>query len=144
MPQARRLAELAPKIMNAFHDLGRQHPEGEKLSMRQFQALIILNANQKLTLTSFCDKLSLAASTGTELVNRMIVLGFIKKSAENKDQRQVILSLTPKGTELLECRQAALARMFETFLTPFSDADKDEFIESFDRIWQLIDKYHGD
>lgn len=140
MPQAKRLAELAPKIMNAFHDLGRQHPQGENLSMRQFQALIILNANEQLTLSKLCNKLSLAPSTGTELVNRMISLGFIQKSPENKDQRQVNLTLTQKGVELLKARQAALTTMFETFFSEFSDSDKDEFVECFERIWKLIEK----
>jgi hypothetical protein len=70
--QGERLAALAPKIMGAFHDLGQQHPKGEKVSMRQYQALIVLHTNQSLTLSQFCEKLALAPSTGTELANRLI------------------------------------------------------------------------
>ena len=98
---AQQLAELAPKIMNAFHDLRYQHPTEDKLSMRQFQALILLHANKKLALTQLCEKLCLAPSTGTELANRMIALGFIQKNGESVDRRHQILSLTPKGFELL-------------------------------------------
>lgn len=142
MEEARKLAELAPKIMNAFHDLGHQHPEHEKLSMRQFQALIILNANETLTLSQLCKKLSLAPSTGTELVNRMIVLGYIQKEQKHKDQRQVLLFIATKGLELLKQRQHALTEMFSNFLVQFPPVDQKIFVNCFEKIWELIEKYH--
>jgi DNA-binding MarR family transcriptional regulator len=142
MEQAKKLAELAPKIMNAFHDLGRQHPSGEKLSMRQFQALIILKASASLTLSQLCNKLSLAASTGTELVNRMIDLGHIQKAHEQKDQRQVMLTVTPKGHELLKQRQQALAEMFTNFLSKFPVEEQKNFVCCFEKIWEFMQKYH--
>ena len=142
MEQAKKLAELAPKIMNAFHDLGRQHPSGEKLSMRQFQALIILKTSESLTLSQLCNKLSLAPSTGTELVNRMIDLDYIQKAHEQKDQRQVLLTVAPKGLKLMKQRQQALTEMFSKFLEPFSAEDQKNFVCCFERIWEFMQKYH--
>ena len=134
-PASARIAELAPKIMGAFHDLGQQHPKGERLSMRQFQALMVLNASEKLTLTQFCEKLSLAPSTGTELANRMIDLEFFLKEGEGEDRRQVLLKVTPKGLDLLKQRQQALTMMFDHFLEPFNENDKETFVSSFELIW---------
>ncbi len=141
MEEAKKLAELAPKIMNAFHDLGRQHPETAKLSMRQFQAMIILNANQKLTLSKLCDKLSLAPSTGTELVNRMISLGYIEKAHGMEDQRQVLLSVTKQGVRLLQKRKRILSKMITQLLDRFEPDDRKLFIQSFENIWNIISKY---
>lgn len=140
--EAHTLAALAPKIMNAFHDLGAQHPKGERLSMRQFQALIILNASQKLTLSQLCEKLSLAPSTGTELIDRMIALDYILKAHEDRDHRRVLLSVAPKGLELLKQRQLALSEMFSKFLADFSAEDGKRFVRDFEDIWKLIQKYH--
>ena len=136
--QAKKLAELAPRIMNAFHDLGRQHPEGESLSLRQFQALIILKANEILTLSQLCEKLSLAPSTGTELVNRLISSGFIFKERENTDQRQVLLSVSAKGLKLLKQRQKVMTEMFSNFLSKFPSDDQKSFVDCFERIWEFI------
>ena len=135
------LAQLAPKIMGAFHDLGQQHPKGEHLSMRQYQALIIVHANGKLSLKSFCEKLALAPSTGTELANRMIELGFICKVGEEEDRRQAFLTVSEKGLELMRQRQEALTEMFTRFLAPFSEQDRQEFVNSFDTIWKIIQRY---
>ncbi len=139
---AQKLAVLAPKIMNAFHDLGRQHPDSEKLSMRQFQVLIILNASKSLTISQLCEKLSLAPSTGTELVNRMITLDFLQKNQEKGDYRQVYLSLSEKGEALLQHREGQLSNMFSNFLAPFKPNDQEKFLQSFENIWNLIEKYH--
>lgn len=139
--QGERLAALAPKIMGAFHDLGQQHPKGEKVSMRQYQALIVLHTNRRLTLSQFCEKLALAPSTGTELVNRLIDLDYFYKEEESQDRRQVVLSVTPKGLELLEQRRLAITKMFDRFLQPFSKEDREGFVAAFDAIWALIRKY---
>mgnify|MGYP005851749091 CR=1 FL=1 len=138
---AQKLAELAPKIMSAFHDLGRQHPVDEKVSMRQFQALMILSVSESLTLSQLAEKLSLAPSTATELVNRMIALELIEKH-EGEDKRQVNLSLTSKGVQLAKKRQRAMSEMFERFLQPFPKEARETFVKSFDTIWELIRTYH--
>ena len=139
---SRKLAELAPKIMSAFHDLGRQHPSDEKVSMRQFQALIILAANDNLTLSKIGEKLSLAPSTATELANRMIGLQLIEKTGEETDKRQVHLKLTAKGVELVKKRQQAMSEMFGRFIEVFPPAEQDKFVQSFENIWSLIKTYH--
>lgn len=142
MKEARKLAELTPKIMNAFHDLGRQHAAGEKLSLRQYQALIILNANGAMTVTRLCKKLNLAPSTGTELVNRLIALRYVQKTHKDIDQRQVSLSLTPGGVAFLKLREDALTQMFADFLAPFPQEKMIDFVKAFENIWESIVKYH--
>ncbi|OQX87576.1 hypothetical protein B6D60_03635 [candidate division KSB1 bacterium 4484_87] len=138
---AERLAELAPRIMNAFHDLGRQHPEKSKLSMRQYQAMIILHASETLSLSQLCEKLALAPSTGTELVNRLINLGYLEKKTEKEDQRQVKLCLTPKGGEVVSERRKVLSEMITRFLSVFSEKDRTLFVDYFEKIWDMIVKY---
>jgi len=139
--KAERMAELAPRIMGAFHDLGPQHPDGETLTMRQYQALIIVYAAERLTIREFCEKLDLAPSTGTELANRMVASGFLEKSGGEQDKRQAVLQVSEKGCRLLEERRRALTQMFERFLDRFSPEDQDEFVRSFEKIWAIIRKY---
>ncbi len=139
--RGKRLAELAPKIMGAFHELGRHHPDhSDSLTMRQYQALIILNAFQTLSISDFCLKLNLAASTGTELANRMIGLGYFNKASDSPDKRQVLLTVTESGNEVLNKRHKELTDLFITFISPFPEEDQIEFVNSFEKIWQLINK----
>ena len=139
--QARKLAEVALMIMGAFHDLKRPHADNNPLTMRQYQALIILHTNETLTLSEFCQKLNLAASTGTELANRMISLGFFAKSSDSPDKRQIVLHVTPSGREILQQRKKALTELFQAFLSPLSNEDQEEYVQCFERVWQLTRKY---
>jgi DNA-binding MarR family transcriptional regulator len=137
---AKRLTELVPHIMGAFHDLGRQHPEEGQLTMRQYQALIIVGGCKELTLTQFCEKLALAPSTGTELANRMIAMEYFSKSTDPIDRRQATLSITAKGRAMLEQRRKALHEMFARFLVSFSDQDRIDFVMAFQKIFELFTK----
>ncbi len=139
---AERLAALAPKIMGSFHNLGRRHPGSEHLTMRQYQGLVLLQTFGHMTLTDLCKKLNLAASTGTELVNRMISAGYLQKASESPDRRQVFISLAEKGEQVLDKRRTQLTEMFEKFLAPFSEKDREQFVHSFEEIWGIVGKYY--
>jgi len=136
--QARRLAVLAPRIMGAFHGLNRRHAAGTPVTMRQYQTLILLSVQGHLTATELCDKLMLAASTGTELVNRLLQLGLVEKHSEEADRRQVGIQLTAAGREVMEQRQRDMVMMFESMLNNFSTEEAAELVGAFEKIANLL------
>jgi DNA-binding MarR family transcriptional regulator len=137
---AKKMAQLMPKIMNAFHNFGRESNDDEKLSIRQYQVLLFLHVNKTLSVTQICNKLKLAPSTGTELVNRMIALDYIQKETEKEDQRQLRISLTSKGSELVKAKEESLVRKMNVFLSQFSTDDIDTLVGSFEAIWNVVEK----
>ncbi|HNW59848.1 MAG TPA: MarR family winged helix-turn-helix transcriptional regulator [bacterium] len=136
--QAQRLAVLAPRIMGAFHSLNRQHPAGTPVTMRQYQTLILLSVHDHLTASELCDKLMLAASTGTELVNRLLQLGMVEKHTGEVDRRQVGIRLTDLGREVMEQRQRDMVAMFEHLLGEFGPAEAAELMAAFEQIDRLL------
>lgn len=136
--QARRLAVLAPRIMGAFHSLNRHHPAGTPVTMRQYQTLILLSVHDDLTVTELCDKLMLAASTGTELVNRLLQLQLVEKHSSEVDRRQVGIHLTDAGREVMEQRQQDMVAMFEHLLDGFAQAEAAELMAAFETIDGLL------
>ena len=136
--QAHKLAMLAPKIMGAFHSLNRHHPSGAAITMRQYQTLILLSVHTHLTVSELCEKLTLAASTCTELVNRLLQLGFVEKHSEEVDRRQVGIHLTDLGREVMEQRQRDVVAMFEGLLAQFTAEEAAELVGSFEKIQTLL------
>jgi MarR family transcriptional regulator, organic hydroperoxide resistance regulator len=136
------LADLAPRIMGAFHSVGKRHSEQEQLTMRQFQALVIVNTSEKLSISAFCEKLGLAASTGTELANRMIASGHFAKQSESLDKRQVYLTVTSHGVEALVQRKKDMIDLFARLIEPMSVEERQTFSGAFDTIWKIISKYY--
>lgn len=140
-PRAERISQVVPLIMGTFHDIRPPHPDEEALTMRQYQALIVIYSHGQLTPSELCEKLSLAPSTATELVNRMIAKGYLQKEEGVEDRRKVVLRVSESGRKIMEERQQLLTQMFERFLGVFGEEDQEEFTSCFERIAALIEKY---
>ena len=136
--EAQKLAILAPRIMGAFHSLNRHHAEGTQVTMRQYQTLILLSVQGHLTATELCERLKLAPSTGTELVNRLLQLELVEKHSEEADRRQVGIQLTAAGREVMEQRQRDMVMMFESMLNNFSTEEAAELVGAFEKIASLL------
>ena len=141
--QAQKLAELAPRIMGAFHNLNRHHEGSSQVTMRQYQTLILLSVHGHLTVSELCEKLALAPSTCTELVNRLLQLGLLQKHSEEVDRRQVGLLLTEEGVAVMQQRQRDVVVMFERLLENFSPQEAGELVGSFQKIHDLLMAHFG-
>lgn len=141
---AKKMADLAPRIMASFHQLREMGTQQPHLTMRHYQTLVILETNGPQTMTQLCRQLNLAASTGTELVNRMISLSFIEKNERERDRRQVMLSLAPLGRQVLRQRRDMLIAMFDRYLATLPQDDRTAFVDSFETIWRIIRNIHAE
>ena len=89
------------------------------LTYPQYLVLSTLWEQNGLPVSSIADRLSLESSTITPLVKRLEAAGLLTRERNPKDERQVIVSLTPKGRSLNEktaCLTEALLE--QSGLTP--------------------------
>lgn len=64
-------------------------------------ALMGLPEGKKATIGTLAERLQLAHHSTVELVDRLVERGFIQRSRDEADQRQVLVTLTPQGEEVL-------------------------------------------
>jgi MarR family transcriptional regulator, organic hydroperoxide resistance regulator len=140
--EALRLAEVVPRLMSAFHDFQRPHEGTETLTMRHFQALVLLSVRGEMTVMDLCERLHLAPSTGSELMQRMITLGFVQKSYDSADKREVTLKLTKLGMEMFLKRKQEMVQVFQALLERFSDKDRQRLVSSFETIFEIMSSLH--
>jgi DNA-binding MarR family transcriptional regulator len=70
------------------------------LTYPQFIALILLWEQDNQTVGDLCAKLSLQSNTLTPMLKRLETLGYIKRSRDPSDERQVRVTLTEAGRKL--------------------------------------------
>jgi DNA-binding MarR family transcriptional regulator len=80
--------------------------------------ILVLTANRgPITVGTVANALGVHASNATRLVDRLVGRGLVDRRDAPQDRRTVILSLTPKGHDLVESvmahRRAALARVLD-------------------------------
>ena len=90
------------------HLLGRPHvqsrvpavAEGTNLTYPQFIALVLLWGGDGQTVGELGEKLFLQSNTLTPMLKRLETLGYIKRSRDSADERQVRINLTEAGRRL--------------------------------------------
>lgn len=102
----------------------------------QFNALLTLREYPKMTMGELCEKLFLACSTATDLIDRMEKNGLLERNRDTEDRRVIRLSTSEKGqqviNEVIVARRRYVASMLEK-LTP----------EEADQLGMSLDKLHS-
>ncbi len=113
-----------------------------------------VNADLKLSqikaIAAFQDKTcfsmkELAKITGAKLsnmtmmVNSLIKDGMAERDRDESDRRKVIVSLTPKGKKMRDKFLAQRRKVTRTIFANLSDQDKEEFINSLDKVCHLLE-----
>ncbi|MGE5580593.1 MAG: MarR family winged helix-turn-helix transcriptional regulator [Bacillota bacterium] len=102
----------------------------------QFNALLALREQPNMTMGELCEKLFLACSTATDLIDRMEKNGFLERNRDAQDRRVIRLAISDKGQEVikevLEARRRYVASMLEK-LTP----------EETEQLGASLDKLHS-
>ncbi|HHY46577.1 MAG TPA: MarR family transcriptional regulator [Firmicutes bacterium] len=89
---------------------------GHDVTLVQFYALLALSHGD-LTMSELCDRLAIASSTVTDLVDRLERNGFVTRSRDEDDRRMVRLKLSERGffvlSSVIERRKALLSRVMK-------------------------------
>jgi DNA-binding MarR family transcriptional regulator len=90
-------------VYSAHHAFNRVYQpllKGLGLTYPQFIALILLWEEDDQTVGELGRKLALQSNTLTPMLKRLQALGYVKRSRDSTDERQVRITLTEAGREL--------------------------------------------
>ncbi|OYD08595.1 MarR family winged helix-turn-helix transcriptional regulator [Paludifilum halophilum] len=107
--------EISVIIKRKGRDLLTEFP----ITPPQFTALLWLNEEGDMTIGELSQKMYLACSTMTDLVDRMEKNGVVERVRDSRDRRVVRIHLLEKGSsiirDVLEARQAYLSEILSHF-----------------------------
>lgn len=72
------------------------------LTYTQYIAIVALWEDDNQTVSSLGEKLFLESNTLTPILKKLEEMGYLKRQRDPKDERQVLVSLTPAGRALRE------------------------------------------
>ncbi|HWH68185.1 MAG TPA: MarR family transcriptional regulator [Candidatus Sulfotelmatobacter sp.] len=137
----RHVAEIEDLLRNVASILkkrGRDILSSFDITPPQLDALLVLREFGELTMGELCQKMFLACSTATDLIDRMERNGLIERVRDTADRRVIRLKVLPKGVdvheEVLEARRTYLA----SILAEIDVADKERLIQSLEQLNYLM------
>lgn len=115
------LRKLTSQVVYKSHE--------EKIAtMLQFSALIFLKGQSGVTLGDLAEYLQISKSSATQLTERLVKTGAVKKINDTQDKRVVHLAITTKGdNELTALKKKTMAKM-KRFLSKIPQEDIKELI----------------
>lgn len=127
------------KIDNIIRKKGREILRDFNITVPQFLALQWLINNGDLTISELSQKMSLACSTITDLVDRMENNNLVTRIKDDKDKRVVRVKVLDKGynllNEVMKKRQLFLAKK----LSDFKDEDKIYLAKNLKDLFEAMD-----
>lgn len=132
------IEELLRNVGTILKKRGRDILSNFDITPPQLDALLVLREYGELTMGELCQKMFLACSTATDLIDRMERNGLIERVRDTSDRRVIRLKVLQKGSsvidEVLEARRGYLAAI----LSEIDVADKERLIQSLEQLNYLM------
>jgi DNA-binding MarR family transcriptional regulator len=100
----RALAELRYRIRHFLRE-GDAVAQAAGLEPQQYSLLLTIRglpAGKEATIRTLAERLALKHHSAVELIDRLEVHGYVRRSRGRDDRRRVLVSLLPRGERLLE------------------------------------------
>lgn len=94
----------------------------------------LYESNGKLTMKEISKKIGKDKSTVTSLVNKLEVLGYIKKEKCINDKRVTYINLTQKSIDIKDKFDFISSKVKETAYKDFTQEEKEEFLRLLKKI----------
>lgn len=109
------------------------------MTIPQFTALQILIHHENLTIGELSQRMALACSTITDLIDRMEKSELVERQRDEKDKRVVRINVLPKGYDILEKVLNERREFLKGKFTDFSTEEISSLNKGLEALYQAMD-----
>lgn len=115
----------------------------ECLTNDQFLIMRLINSQEPCTSTYLAEAVAVGKSSITAIINRLAEAGFIERTRDESDRRQVYLSLTEKGKSTYHAAEKQVQEVISPYFSHFEEQDIEKFITMFEKLALLMQETGG-
>ncbi len=136
--QVRQIEELLRHVAFIIKKRGRDILIDFGITNPQFNALLVLDNHPDITMGELCDRLYLACSTATDLIDRMEKNGLLERRRDPEDRRVIRLRVLPKAKEVIDQVIQARRRYVKSILAKLDKKDIETLARSLQQLHSLM------
>jgi DNA-binding MarR family transcriptional regulator len=133
-----RIASLYPLLMGRMGRLRSLVHEGMDLTYNQYKTLLTIADRRECSLGDLARELGVAMSSASQMVDRLVGEGLVKRNLDEANRRQVIIRLTDNGEDLIAKLRQGIIDGYRRVLAKMSDEEQEELVGSFETIARLL------
>jgi len=133
-----RIERLLRRVSHVVYHKGRSILVDFGITSPQFDALLFLHRDGDMPMGSLCDRMSLACSTVTDLVDRMEKGGYVARERDQADRRVIKVRLLPRGEEMVAKVMVSRIEYLAKILKDLPADERTKAIAALEVIYDLI------
>jgi DNA-binding MarR family transcriptional regulator len=140
MEKIERIAQLYPVIMRVMGRIRSIVHEGMDLTYNQYKMLLTIYDKGNCPLNVLARELHIAMSSASEMVDRLVNLGFVYRTVDEDNRRQVMIYTTEKGEELIRELRRGIVENYRTLLERLPPRDQERLVVAFESLAEILGK----
>lgn len=134
-----RIVKVLPQIFTGALTKGRKNAKlTVDVTNQQFRALNTIMNFPEITVNELANKLNIAQSTASQLIDRLYEAGLIDRLPDKADRRKAHVILTKKGVKVTNEKMEAIKKSYEKLLS-YMDERSQEVFET--AVLKLVEDY---
>jgi DNA-binding MarR family transcriptional regulator len=138
MERIARIAEMYPQIMKVMGRLRSTLQEGMDLSCNQFKMLLAINDKGICPLNTLAAELTIAMSSASEMLDKLVNLGLVSRSVDAESRRRVTIQVTDAGAHLISELQKGIVDNYRSLLERLSDVDQERLVDALETLVEIL------
>lgn len=140
MENIERIAQLYPVIMRVMGRIRSLVHDGMDLTYNQYKMLLTIYDKGSCPLNRLARELQIAMSSASEMVDRLVNLGFVYRTVDEGNRRQVIIYTTEQGEELIRELRRGIVDNYRTLLERLPAQDQERLVQAFETLAEILGK----
>jgi MarR family transcriptional regulator, organic hydroperoxide resistance regulator len=140
MEKIERIAQLYPVIMRVMGRIRSIVHDGMDLTYNQYKMLLTIYDKGNCTLNVLARELRIAMSSASGMVDRLVNLGFVYRTVDEDNRRQVMIYTTEKGEELIRELRRGIVENYRTLLERLPPRDQERLVAAFESLAEILGK----
>ncbi len=140
MENIERVAQLYPSIIRVMGRIRSMVHEGMDLSYNQFKMLLAIHDKGACSLNALAGELKIAMSSASEMVDKLVNLGFVGRTVDSESRRRVIIFATEQGRQLIGELGKGIVENYRVFLNRLSRDDQERLVDALEVLVKILGK----
>jgi DNA-binding MarR family transcriptional regulator len=140
MEKIERIAALYPSIIRVMGRIRSMLQEGMDLSYNQFKMLLAINDKGSCSLNSLAGDLKIAMSSASEMVDKLVNLGFVDRRVDSESRRRVIIYPTDQGKKLIGELGHGIVENYRVLLSRLAEKDQERLVDALETLVEVLGK----
>jgi DNA-binding MarR family transcriptional regulator len=110
---------------------------GVHLTFNQYEALMAIRELGGCSVNDLARKLGIAQSTTSQLVDRLVNGGYVRREIFAGDRRRMVVTLSKSGAQMMERRKQSLLSAYSRILLILEEDDQVMLEDAFEKIYRI-------